>query len=59
MSRPASPFLRVWGAPLVLGVAMLVSLVAALVEDGLWDIIAAAVLFAALGYALRKGMQVA
>jgi len=32
-----TPFLRLWGMPLVLALATLVGLLAALIGDGLWD----------------------
>ncbi|GAA4807608.1 hypothetical protein GCM10023231_41040 [Olivibacter ginsenosidimutans] len=32
-----TPFLRLWGIPILLALATLVGLLAALIGDGLWD----------------------
>jgi len=37
-------FRRLWGMPLLLGAATVFGLVAGLLEDGVWDLIAAAAL---------------
>ncbi len=39
-----APLRRVWGMPLLLGAATVFGLVAGLLADGVWDVIAAAAL---------------
>lgn len=34
-----SPFLKLWGIPIVLGIACAVGLLTALVGDGVWDVL--------------------
>jgi hypothetical protein len=36
-----SPFMKLWGVPLLLGVLTIVGLVSALLGDGIWDIVSA------------------
>ena len=52
-----SPFLRLWGMPILLGLLTIVGLVSALLGDGIWDIVSACALgapvLAALCYGLR------
>ena len=36
-----SPFLKLWGIPLLLGAFTIVGLVSALLGDGIWDILSA------------------
>jgi len=36
-----SPFVKLWGAPLLLGVLTVIGLVSALLGDGIWDIVSA------------------
>jgi hypothetical protein len=36
-----SPFLKLWGIPLLLGMLTIVGLVSALLGDGIWDIVSA------------------
>jgi len=37
MTKPASPFLALWGWPIAVAVLSAVGLVGALVGDGVWD----------------------
>lgn len=37
----SSPFLKLWGVPLLLGVLTIVGLVSALLGDGIWDTVSA------------------
>lgn len=51
----SSPFLRLWGAPILLGILTCVGLLSALLGDDVWDVVsafalAAPVLAAAWGY---------
>lgn len=52
---------RVWGLPLLLGAATVFGLVAGLLEDGVWDVIAAAALalpvLVGAWYALRPALR--
>jgi len=52
-----SPFLKLWGIPLLLGVLTIIGLVSALLGDGIWDIVSAFALgvpvLAGLWYGLR------
>lgn len=36
-----TPFKRLWGAPILLGVFTIVGLLAALLGDGMWDVLSA------------------
>lgn len=53
-----SPFLRLWGMPILLGVLTTIGLVSALLGDGIWDTVSAFTLGApvAVGawFALRR-----
>lgn len=40
----SGPLLRLWGAPIVLGVLTLIGLLSALVGDGVWDTVSAVAL---------------
>jgi len=52
-----SPFLKLWGTPLMLGLLTIVGLVSALLGDGIWDIVSACALGAPVAagawYSLR------
>ena len=37
----SSPFMRLWGGPILLGVLTSIGLVSALLGDGIWDIVSA------------------
>jgi hypothetical protein len=37
----SSPFIRMWGAPIVLAILTIVGLISALVGDGVWDHVSA------------------
>ncbi|USX11664.1 hypothetical protein NHH88_18335 [Oxalobacteraceae bacterium OTU3CAMAD1] len=54
----ASPFLRMWGAPIVLAILTAVGLVSALLGDGVWDYVSAVALgvpaVACAWYGLRR-----
>ena len=54
----SSPFLKLWGVPLLLGVFTIVGLVSALLGDGIWDIVSAFALGAPVAagawYSLRS-----
>jgi hypothetical protein len=57
--RPArAPFLRMWGAPLMLALLTIVGLVSALLGDGVWDYLSAVALavptLACVWYGLRR-----
>jgi hypothetical protein len=40
----SSPFLRMWGAPILLAVLTTVGLISALLGDGVWDYVSAVAL---------------
>jgi hypothetical protein len=40
----SSPFMKLWGIPILLGVLTIVGLVSALLGDGIWDIVSACAL---------------
>ncbi|MFL6636002.1 MAG: hypothetical protein ACJ8HJ_27215 [Massilia sp.] len=44
MSEQSASFRRLWGMPLLLGAATVFGLVAGLLEDGVWDAVAAGAL---------------
>ncbi len=46
MKTVSSPFWRLWGVPIVLGVMTVIGLLAALLGDGIWDAVSAAMLAA-------------
>lgn len=48
---------RIWTAPGLIAAATLIGLVGALVAEGIWDAIAAGLLFAALAYAAGTGLR--
>lgn len=54
----SGPFMRLWGAPILLGVLTGIGLVSALVGDGAWDYLSAATLgipvVAAAWYGVRR-----
>ncbi|MFS2024844.1 hypothetical protein [Massilia sp. CT11-137] len=56
-----APLRRVWGMPLLLGAATVFGLVAGLLADGVWDVIAAAALalpvLVGAWYALRPALR--
>lgn len=49
MSRKDLPFRAIFGAPLAIGVLSLAGLVGALLDDGTWDWLGAALLASSLG----------
>ncbi len=49
MSRKDLPWRAIFGVPLVVGVLSLVGLVGALLDDGLWDGLGAALIAVSLG----------
>lgn len=58
-NRPArSPFLRMWGAPILLAVLTAIGLISALLGDGVWDYVSAVALgvptIACAWYGLRR-----
>ncbi len=57
MTRVPSEARRIWTAPIVIACATLVSLVGALVADGVWDWLAALLLFGVLAYAGVLGLR--
>jgi hypothetical protein len=48
---------RIWTAPGIIAAATAVSLIGALLAEGIWDAIAAGLLFAALAYAAGLGLR--
>jgi hypothetical protein len=46
-----SPFVKLWGMPILLGVLTTIGLVSALLGDGIWDIVSAF----ALGFPVLLG----
>ncbi|GBU15796.1 MULTISPECIES: hypothetical protein [Methylobacterium] len=48
---------RIWTAPVTINAAALVSLIGALVAEGVWDGLAALVLLGALAYAVTLGLR--
>ncbi len=51
MSRKDLPYRAIFGAPLVIAVLSLVGLVGALLDDGAWDALGAALLAVGIGAA--------
>lgn len=58
MSAQPAPFRRVWGMPLLLAACTVFGLVVGLLEDGVWDVVAAVALavpvLVGAWYALRR-----
>jgi hypothetical protein len=52
----ASP--RIWTTPIVIAVLSTTCLIAALLDDGAWDLVASVILSAVLVYACCKGATV-
>jgi hypothetical protein len=54
----ASPFLRLWGAPIMLAILTAIGLISALLGDGVWDYVSAVALgvptIACAWYGLRR-----
>jgi 4-amino-4-deoxy-L-arabinose transferase-like glycosyltransferase len=54
----SGPFMRMWGAPIVVAILTVIGLISALVGDGAWDHISAAALgvpvLLCLWYGLRR-----
>lgn len=46
---------RIWTIPILIGVVSSACLIVALVDDGVWDLLASLGLAAVLGYASYKG----
>jgi hypothetical protein len=53
----SSPFLKLWGVPLLLGVLTIIGLVSALLGDGIWDIVSAFALGAPLAVGAWYGLR--
>lgn len=55
---PRKPFLRMWGAPILVAVSTVVGLMSALLGDGVWDYLSAVALgvpaVACVWYGLRR-----
>lgn len=53
----SSPFMKLWGMPILLGLSTTVGLVSALLGDGIWDVVSAFALglpaLVGLRYSLR------
>lgn len=53
-----TPFKRLWGAPVLLGLLTIVGLLSALLGDGMWDVLSAVTLSipvaATIWYGLKK-----
>lgn len=49
---------RIWTIPIILGLVSIACLIVALVDDGIWDIVASLGLAAVLGFATYKGFTV-
>jgi hypothetical protein len=52
-----SPFLKLWGVPLLLGVLTIIGLVSALLGDGIWDIVSAFALGTPLAVGTWYGLR--
>jgi len=52
-----SPFLKLWGAPILLGVLTLIGLVSALLGDGIWDTLSACALGAPVAAGAWYGLR--
>ncbi len=55
---PRKPFLRMWGAPIILALLTMIGLISALLGDGVWDDVSAVALgvptIACAWYGLRR-----
>lgn len=51
------PFLRMWGAPILLAVLTVIGLISALLGDGLWDHVSAVALGVPVALCLWFGLR--
>jgi hypothetical protein len=52
----SGPFVRMWGAPIVLAILTLIGLISALVGDGVWDHMSAVALGVPVALCLWYGL---
>lgn len=57
MSRLTAETRRIWTIPIVIALATMISLVGALVVDGVWDWLASLILFGVLAYSTFLGLR--
>ena len=53
----SSPFLKLWGMPILLGLLTTIGLLSALLGDGIWDLLSACALGVPVLVGLRYGLR--